>query len=321
MAGDRVTIVRAHNLHAALADIMHAYGITRIRDQHVFIKPNMFRGAAVEESVVTDPALVRATVALCQDLRAHVEVGDNPVPNQGRTEVEIAGQCGFIDAAQNCFINIGQQSRNVDIGHGLLKKVYVSEAVLNCDVLISLPKFRVHELTIMTLAIKNQFGIIPGGLKPAIHARFPKIDDFCRVLIEVYEIRPPDLIIVDALTCIDARGRKYEPGILIGGTNGHAVDYACALVAGLDPWRVPTLRLARERGLFDPSSVTIAGDMPVLKGFRAPFMFPLRGRIVEFLLNGCTFYGCVGVPISVHRDAGIAVCANRCVRCTRFMMR
>lgn len=279
---DKVTILRSKDLRFEVPALCAAYGLEGLDGKRILVKPNMFRDATETDPVVTDRGLIAAVVAHCRDRNARVEVGDNPVPNRGRTEIEIAERCGIAEAAQGCFVNIGRLSKRVDIEGGLLENVRVSVAVLDCDVLISLPKYRTHELTIMTLAVKNHFGIVPGGLKPAIHARFPRIDDFSRVLVEIYEIRPPDLIIIDALEFVDARGRRFEPHLLISGTNGHAVDFVCARIAGIDPWRIPTLRYARARGLFDPEAVTIEGDMPVLKGYRAPFVFPLRGPIVEF---------------------------------------
>jgi uncharacterized protein (DUF362 family)/NAD-dependent dihydropyrimidine dehydrogenase PreA subunit len=331
MTSDGVTIVRARDVRSAVAGIMQAYGMHDLKDRHVLIKPNMFRGAAPEESVVTDPALVSAAVQYCLERNAHVEVGDNPVPNKGCTEIETAEQCGFLAAAHGYFVNIGTRSAPVVINKGGVGEVRVSRAVLDCDILISLPKFRTHELTVMTLAIKNHFGIIPGGLKPALHERFPKIADFSKILVEVYEIRPPDLVIVDALRFIDAGGRRFEPGILISGTNGHAVDYVCAQVAGIDPWRIPTLRYARDRGLLDSASVKIDGDMPVLRGYQLPFRFPLRGPIVEFFAQWlyalwrrrrpyinrahCTRCGSCERVCPVHAIHDARIDHNRCIKC------
>jgi NAD-dependent dihydropyrimidine dehydrogenase PreA subunit len=209
-------------------------------------------------------------------------VGDNPVPTKDCTETGTAEQCGFIAASHGHFVNIGQHLQEVSMHNCLLKTVHVSKIVMDCDMFISLPKYRVHELTVMSLAIKNQFGIVPGNIKPSIHARYPKIHDFCRTLLEIYAIREPDLIIVDVLSSVDARGRKFYPKILVSGKNGHAIDYVCARIANIDPWRIPTLRIARDMGLFDPSETVIKGDLPVLHGFRSPVVFPFRIPIVEF---------------------------------------
>ena len=47
--------------------------------------------------------------------------------------------------------------------------VSVSCAVLEADVIISLPKFKTHGLTVITGAIKNSYGILPGAQKAVLH--------------------------------------------------------------------------------------------------------------------------------------------------------
>jgi Pyruvate/2-oxoacid:ferredoxin oxidoreductase delta subunit len=258
-------------------------------------------------------------------------VGDNPVPNKGLTETEIAVQCGFINASYGHFTNINQRPRKVIKKHGLLKSVHVSGEVLDCDIFISLPKFRSHELTLLSIAVKNSFGIIPGNIKPAIHANFPKIDDFCRVLVEIYAIRTPDLIIVDVLSCIDAHGKKYQPGFLVCGTNGHAIDYVCARIVEVDPLRIPTLRLASDMGLFDPSTLVIDGELPVLHSFQTPLAFPFRGAIVQFFAQWlyqlwlkrrpyidrahCTGCGACEEVCPAKAIRGRTIDHARCIRC------
>ena len=310
---DNVTIIQSQDIRKDIARLFALYDRTDLGGKKVFIKPNMFRGAGPEESMVTDPKLLDAVVSFCLSVKAHPVVGDNPVPNKGRTATEIGTQCGYIGAAQGCFNNIGRHLRKITIKRGMPEDVHVSDVVLDCDVFISLPKFRSHELTVMSLAVKNSFGIIPGNMKPAFHARFPRIDDFSRILLGIYDIRPPDLIIVDALSFVDGRGKKFKPSTLVCGTNGHAVDYVCARIAGIDPWRVPTLRLARDQREFDPSSVSITGTMPVVKKYHAPFQFPLRGPIVEFFAQWLYYLWLKRRPyIYQRRCAQCGSCAQVC---------
>jgi NAD-dependent dihydropyrimidine dehydrogenase PreA subunit len=86
---------------------------------------------------------------------------------------------------------------------------------------------------------------------------------------------------VDCINIVDARGRKFSPGKLIFGVDGHSVDYICAQIAGINPDRIPTLKLAREQGLFDPKDIEIQGRFQVIKGYAVPFRFPFRSSIVQ----------------------------------------
>lgn len=279
-----VIIEDAERLPAAIAGIFRRLDPAPLARRRVFVKPNVLRAARVEECVVTDPALISATVAFLKKAGAQVMVGDNPAPDRRFSSArEIAARCGIVDAAGDAYRNIGKYAKRIRRPENLLKEFYVSREILDCDLLVSLPKYKSHELTTMSVAVKNHFGIIPGGYKPAVHALFPRTDDFSRVVVEVYETRPPDVIIVDCMEVADARGKRHHPGLLIAGDNGHAVDYVCALMAGIDPRRVPTVRVARDLGLFAPEMIECHGTLRRIRGFRLPVVFPLRGTVVDFV--------------------------------------
>jgi uncharacterized protein (DUF362 family)/NAD-dependent dihydropyrimidine dehydrogenase PreA subunit len=280
----KVIVKPGQNLGAAIAEVFRLLGVTDLGRKRVLVKPNMLRPALPDECVVTSPSIISQTVSYLTGIGAEVMVGDNPMPDRRfQHETEIAEYCGFVDASARRFRNIGRYSRRVKKPTNLLKEFYISRDIFDCDFLVSLPKYKTHELTTMTLSVKNHFGIIPGGFKPYIHTLFPGIEDFCEVLVEIYETRPPDVVIVDCLNIVDAKGKKYHPGIIVAGDNGHAVDYACALMAGINPRRVPTIRIAQDAGLFDPAMIEYTGVPPKISGYNLPFVFPLRNSVVEFV--------------------------------------
>ena len=45
----------------------------------------------------------------------------------------------------------------------------LSRIVLEADIIISLPKFKTHGLTVITGAIKNSYGFLPGAQKAKLH--------------------------------------------------------------------------------------------------------------------------------------------------------
>lgn len=284
MKKHRVLIREAVDLKTAVAEAFQHAELGGMKNRNVLVKPNMLRPAQVDECVVTDPRLIAETVAFLVSSGADVMVGDNPMPDPNfPQESDVADFCGFTQVSAGRFRNIGKYSQKIEKPENLLKEFYVSREVLDCDLLVSLPKFKSHQLTTMTVSVKNHYGIIPGGLKPYIHALFPGIKEFSKVLIEIYETRPPDLIIVDCLRVVDANGKHHQPGLIIAGDNGHAVDYVCARLAGIDPMRVPTIRIAYDDGLFHPEEIECNGALPRLHGFSLPFAFPFRNAVVEFV--------------------------------------
>ncbi|MEO0155912.1 MAG: DUF362 domain-containing protein [candidate division WOR-3 bacterium] len=271
----KVYIKDGKDLRSAINKTFAEFKIKDLRNKKVFVKPNMLRIARPEECVITDPRLIEAVVSHLLNNSANVIVGDNPIP-QKVNEIEVANYCGFLDAARGRFRNIGKYVKRIKLKNNSVREIYVSRDILDAELLISLPKLKTHELTILSVAVKNQFGIIPGGLKPKLHFQCPTLDDFCRLLIEVYNIRKPDLIIVDALNIVDARGRMYRLDKLIAGQDAWAVDYVCALFIGIKPETSPLIRIGIKEKLFNPEDIEIVGDLTPIKKFSTPISMPLK---------------------------------------------
>ena len=70
--------------------------------------------------------------------------------------------------------------------------------ILEADVFISLPKFKTHGLTVMTGAIKNCYGYLPGAQKARLHKAAGSFERFHEAVVEVFRLRVPDLFLVDA---------------------------------------------------------------------------------------------------------------------------
>lgn len=331
MNKERVYIKAMTDIDELLVEVFDNFELKNLSRKRIFVKPNMLRPAEPEEAAVTDPELVAHVVSYLIRVGADVTVGDNPVPNKNYTELDIAERCGFLEAAQGRFKSIGKYSKLIKRPNNILKEIYISKEIADCDILVSLPKFRTHDLTTMTLAVKNHFGIIPGGLKPYIHSQFPNINDFSKVLLEIYNLRPPDLVILDCINIVDARGKKSAPGKLIIGTNGHAVDHTCAQMAGINPDRIPTLRIAREEGLYDPGNIAVHGKIEVMKDYALPVWFPFRSSVVQSVaqilyriwlartpvinIQKCTDCGLCEDVCPVHCISRRYIDRNKCLKC------
>ena len=313
MKKSKVYIKEGKQLKESIAELFQNLGITDIKGKKVFVKPNMLRPAKPTEGVVTHPQLIFETVSFLLDEGANVLVGDNSLPNRTCNQFDIAKECGFVDVSHGQFRNIGRYPKKIKRQKKLLKEVYVSREILDCDILVSLPKFKTHNLTTMSVAIKNHFGIIPGGLKAYIHSLFPKIKDFSKVLLEIYRLRPPDIIIVDCLNIVDAKGKVFTPGKIIAGDNGHAIDYTCALMAGINPYLIPTLKIARDNGFFDPTKIEFIGEIEQLKDYSVPFRFPLRNPVAESIAWILYRIWLSRVPVIDHSIcSGCLSCENVC---------
>jgi len=255
-----------------------------IAGKKVVIKPNVLRSSTADEHIVTHPSLLRAVVEKVEEMSpAAIVVGDNPgLFNYGDNEKSFE-RTGLMDAAKGYYRNLGNTTQNVAFNPDFMAEVGVSKEILDADILISLPKFKTHGLTVMTGAIKNSYGILPGAQKARLHQIAGTPERFHDVIVEVFRLRVPDLFIMDAVIGMEGNGpaspELREIGQILAADNAVALDGVVARMMGLDPGRLRFLQKARTMGLgdFDSRLITIDGNMLILPDFKLP---PLGGEAV-----------------------------------------
>ena len=70
----------------------------------------------------------------------------------------------------------------------------------------SLPKMKTHVATGITGAVKNTFGHLVGGEKTRLHRAAVGPENFARAVVDVFQVRPPDLVIMDAVVAMEGQG-------------------------------------------------------------------------------------------------------------------
>jgi uncharacterized protein (DUF362 family)/NAD-dependent dihydropyrimidine dehydrogenase PreA subunit len=255
-----------------------------ITGKKVMIKPNLLRASSADEHIVTHPALLRAVVAKVETLSpAEIVVGDNPgLFGYGDNE-KCFQETGLMDAAAPHYRNIGDAIRKLPFNPDFMMDIGVSSDILDADILISLPKFKTHGLTVMTGAIKNSYGILPGAQKAKLHRLAGSAKRFYQVIVEVFRQRVPDLFIMDAVVGMEGNGPASPDlraiGLVIAADNAVAMDAVVARMMGFDPGRLRFLQIASELGLgdFDAGRIQVDGELRVLDDFKLP---PLGGEAI-----------------------------------------
>jgi len=278
------------------------------KDARVLIKPNVLGPWRADEGVTTHPSIVSALVRSLRSRGATVMVGDNP-GLRGNAENERSFRVsGLTEASDGAYVNIGKSPTRVRISSAFVEEIAVSKEVLDCDILVSVPKFKTHALTMITGAVKNTYGYIVGTEKALLHSLAVSLRRFSEVVVDVYAVRPPDLSIMDGVVCMDGNGpsggRLIEAGKLIASDNAVSLDAVMVHMMGVRPEDVPMLEIANRRGLgeIDLARIPVEGPLDVLPGFRMPrtfvgglvgpfmhrFVFPFLRTTPRFNLSRCT---------------------------------
>lgn len=266
--------------------------------QTVLLKPNMLSNKRPEEAITTHPAIVESVVRLCQAQGARVFIGDSPPLALGKIE-DYWATTGFkkvADATGATLLSFEKEPRReitLSVGHQPLK-IHVSEWYFRADVVINLPKMKTHNLTVLTGAVKNHFGLLPGVQKPQLHMKFTRPFDFGEMMAEIATAIPMHLTIMDGITGMDgqgpAGGRVIMPGLLFASQHPVVTDWGFCRVAGQDPKNLPVLDRCHAMG-FGPAhydEIQVSGpalDELKFAGFNAPHQAFAWNRLPEVCLK------------------------------------
>ncbi len=264
----------------------------------VFIKTNALLPSAPENCVVTHPEVVRAVIRQVMRVTRKVLIGD--CPGGGNSSVflkRVYARNGLEDVAAEtgAALNYDTSTVDVTVKEGRkVKSVTISGPMAQSDVLISLPKFKTHELVGITAAIKNLFGVVPGMTKFAYHSRFNHADEFADLLVDICLAARARFHIVDAVESMHGdgprRGDKIMTKFILAGEDPFAVDFLLMNLIGKDYRANRALHFAVERGLFSRrlEDISILGESVsnlAVKDFRLPPGKEKSAAVPQSLMN------------------------------------
>lgn len=213
--------------------------------QTVLIKPNLLTAREPEKAVTTHPDVVRAIIRLVKQQGAKPSVGDSPT-NVTRLD-ELWLRTGFralCDEEQVPLLNLEKSGSVPFTVNGL--SFTVAQPVAAADVVINVPKIKTHILTILTAAVKNMYGVVPGFQKTTLHKLCPTPQEFGNLLAAIYSKARPHLSIADGIVGMDgdgpSAGRPAPLGLLAASADGVALDAVLCRILGINPRNVPYLK-------------------------------------------------------------------------------
>jgi len=228
-------------------------------DERVIVKPNICFHRNSREMIVTDPALVAATIDLLKERTSHITVVESDNRSGSADDrVEKLGLSSLLEQLKVPFKNLSKE-RNL-----LFRKIgdtefHIPELVTEADWVVNLPKLKTCVGTTVTLSLKNTFGLVSDKNKPSMHGVLDKI------LLEVNKLIRRQLIIVDGGIGMEGNGPlvgdPVQTGIFVAGTQPVSVDATCSRIMGFDPSQISHIKACAEDGLgtIDVGGVNVVG--------------------------------------------------------------
>ena len=266
-----VHIARAGAYSEDLYDTMRrvlAQHKLNVRGRRVLLKPNLVEFEP-ESAINTHPKLVHATLEAFRELGASVAIAEGPGHRRGTLDLaDAAGYFETIPSFEDIFtdLNLDEVSRvrlPRPVSH--LRSLYLPHTVLGSDLLVSMPKMKTHHWAGATLAMKNLFGIVPGGIygwpKNVLH--WAGIHES---IADLHALFPRHFAIVDGIVGMEGngpiQGRPKPVGVIVSGHDPVAVDATCCRIMQIEPSRIGYLTLAGGLEGISEENIRQIGEKP-----------------------------------------------------------
>jgi uncharacterized protein (DUF362 family) len=236
-------------------------GGLNIKSDTVIIKPNLCILDTPESGCTSDSRIVETLLNMLQDSSKKVKIIESG--NYAADLNELYKHLGYERLAQRygCELVNLNKTPIVRINIGNLKFRFPKLLLDKDKFYISVGKIKTHLFEKMTCIWKNQWGCIAQKEKRPYHPFMSEILHYMNTTTGI------DLAIADGIVGMGGvgptDGHPIKTGLLLLGKDALAVDSVACRVMGINPFSVPTLKFAYERGAgeLDPQRIKVLGNV------------------------------------------------------------
>ena len=280
-----VKIVKAEKydvklLKPLIRDAIEELGLNLTNKKTALLKPNIVIPAKPKSAIITHPAVVEAVIGVLEE-KGFEDIVIGEGAGLGADEGIIFDASGYKKLEKDGvrLVNLNKAERvEIKWKYGTLK---IPKIVAETDLYVNLPKMKTHGQTIVTLAMKNQKGILSHADKKRFH-----LLGLHEPIAELAKVVKPDLNVVDAVEAMEGEGplsgKKKKVGALVIGTNLLEVDMACCELMGIEYKKVKHIKEAI-RGDIGPKKTEIKGINP--EEVKTSFNFKKANEKYGHILN------------------------------------
>lgn len=293
------------------------------KGEKILLKPNVLSARPPESGVNTHPEVLRAVARLVKEAGAEVIVGDSPGGfyfKESDSTYEAAG-IKRVCEEENLRLVPFDKADNVN-------DIPLAAVAREVDGMISLPKMKTHDLTTITGAVKNSYGLAVGLYKAACHFKAPQPREFAKYVVNVFECAVPRLVVMDGVVAMEgdgpAAGRLREAGLVLASNDCVACDAVFAALVGLPPLSIETTEEAYKRklGEADLSKIKVLGiDLKEarLHNFKLPktsILLKVPKPVLRLLVGKIKFWPVIDDATCVKCQICAKSCPAGCITVT-----
>ncbi|MCK4860088.1 MAG: DUF362 domain-containing protein [Candidatus Omnitrophica bacterium] len=315
---EKVSVVKCNSYDEKLVlekvrEALDLIGFKIKQGSKVLLKPNVLSAKSPDEAITTHPALINAICRILKEKKCKISIGDSSgIGIKGTREAFKKTGIEEIAHRYNAEIIPFEESKIVykKIDSKIVKGIHISKSLLDADFIINMPKLKTHTLVGYTGAVKNMFGIIPGGKKIDYHKTCGNQKNFAELLVDIYLLRKPDLNIMDGIVGMEgngpAAGKIKKTGIVIASKDGIALDFVAAKIIGFKTDDILTNKALVKRNL--KPEIEVVGE----KNIRVRYEQPIKTvrKAPGFLVKA--YYWLINPKIKVNKKL-----CKKCLVCVK----
>ncbi|TKJ41647.1 hypothetical protein CEE37_03510 [candidate division LCP-89 bacterium B3_LCP] len=277
-----------------------------VKGRSVLIKPNLVRpDPHVPSAVTTDPRVIIAMMRHCLDSGAKtIGIGDKPgigLSCRGGEELLGLGKYYGEVGAHFVYFDESEEVWEENPPGRLCESIPIPQVLREYEVLINLPKLKLHMHTGVSLGIKNLFGLIPEHFRMKHHR-----EDLHRFLVDYLYLVKPDMTIIDGIWALEGQapicGTPVQDfNAIIASADIVAADSIGAYLMGVEPDEIAMIRMAAQEGFghADLDQIEVTGVKPdeIRRHFKRPVLSSQNAYPgIDVIVKG----GCVGCYSSLR---------------------
>lgn len=270
-----VVVARASRYEADLAGVIRR-GVRecglQVKGQRILLKPNIVEFSPVAP-VNTHVSVVAAAVEVFEEMgAAQVLIGEGP--GHRRDAYFLAEEAGYkqIPNFEKRFVDLNRDDVTPVPGFSMGQDIYLPNAALTADLIVSIAKMKTHHWVGATLTMKNLFGLVPGCVygwpKNFLHHQ-----GIPSSIVGLNRIFRRTFGLVDGIVGMEGngpiQGTAHAANVLVMGPDLVAVDATACRVMGLDPELVGYLEMSMDLGHLSAESIEQRGENP--SSVKTPF--------------------------------------------------
>lgn len=204
-----------------------AYG--SVSGKKLLLKPNLLAWRRPDDPACVHPSVLLTAAQIFSDAGAKITIMENPAVQTAPAIIHAMGlekEFQKMNIPVASFTDFRQVKATEEMKFHHLE---IAREFEDFDGVIDLAKAKTHGMMMLTLCVKNLFGLVRGSDRMAWHLNVGKdFAMFADMLLDIYLAVCPQFNIVDAITCMEGNGpgsgTPAKRGWLFGGTDALALD-------------------------------------------------------------------------------------------------